>query len=312
MTFTVSINPSFHCNFRCSHCYLSKDQLSDRTRLDLDLLKIQLNEISNSFEISHIDLYGGEIGILPIEYLLKLDSILRKYTDSINVITNLRIINPYFLKKDVSISVSYDFEFRQDSLIVFDNIQKLNKPVSVLTLAIPEILHKDPIEMISFLNLSTNIQSWEIKKYSSNFSNDLNIPQLKFEAFIELLLSKINLMNYKFINKEQIESCLNSTYISNSSNHIYITPKNTFAVLDFANNLEFFNELASFDQYKKWVLKEQELISNNVYCKACKYYDKINKVSRCYTEHVRVPVKDPNVFSCDGSLKLLSKLEQSF
>ena len=65
---TVSINPSYFCNFRCNFCYLTPEQLGDQKRISLVDLDKRLNQISEYREIDWIDLYGGEIGALKKNY----------------------------------------------------------------------------------------------------------------------------------------------------------------------------------------------------------------------------------------------------
>ena len=59
----ISINPWYYCNFKCDFCYLTKEQLDDKTLLDLRVLEKKLDEILLVEEIHGIDLYGGEIGL---------------------------------------------------------------------------------------------------------------------------------------------------------------------------------------------------------------------------------------------------------
>ena len=68
--FSVSINPTYFCNFNCDFCYLSKEQLRDRTTTQIDVIMDRLAEID--IPISHVDLYGGEIGLLQDSYLNEL------------------------------------------------------------------------------------------------------------------------------------------------------------------------------------------------------------------------------------------------
>lgn len=56
---TVSINPSYFCNFSCDFCYLTPEQLKDQKRISLVDLDKRLNQISEHREIDWIDLYGG-------------------------------------------------------------------------------------------------------------------------------------------------------------------------------------------------------------------------------------------------------------
>ncbi len=56
----ISINPWYYCNFDCDFCYLTKDQLNDKTLLPLDILSKRLAEITTHSKIDMVDLYGGE------------------------------------------------------------------------------------------------------------------------------------------------------------------------------------------------------------------------------------------------------------
>ena len=61
---TVSINPSYFCNFRCNFCYLTPEQLGDQKRISMIDLNNRLQEITLKRNITWVDLYGGEIGAL--------------------------------------------------------------------------------------------------------------------------------------------------------------------------------------------------------------------------------------------------------
>ena len=67
MSMNVSINPSYFCNFNCSFCYLTKEQLADTKKIPLAKLDKLLGQIP---DISYVDLYGGEIGALKKRLLL--------------------------------------------------------------------------------------------------------------------------------------------------------------------------------------------------------------------------------------------------
>ena len=87
MSMNLSINPTYYCNFRCDFCYLTPEQLGDRQQINLAVLDQRLSEIP---KINHIDLYGGEIGLLKPDYFYAMKDIIRKYyDDEININTNL-------------------------------------------------------------------------------------------------------------------------------------------------------------------------------------------------------------------------------
>ena len=124
--FSVSINPTYFCNFNCDFCYLSKEQLRDKQTASIETIMKRLSEIDET--ITHIDLYGGEIGLLPDEYLNNLiDRIFEEYFVSISIITNLSAIREVFLRPDIDLSVSYDFDAREKEQIVFNNMLKLKQ-----------------------------------------------------------------------------------------------------------------------------------------------------------------------------------------
>lgn len=304
MSFVVSINLSHFCNLRCPWCYLSKEHLSNKNLLPIDKIKECLEDISREYCISQIDLYGGEVGLLNISYLLQLDRLLQNYTNKINVITNLTKINPYFLLPHVSLSVSYDFQYRQLFKKVFSNIKSLNKNISILTLGIPQILKEDPLILINKLNELPNVVSWEIKKYSPTVGKDIHASNIEYESFINSLLELKDKMKFEFINEHLIYNSKSLQYSSLSNNHLYINPDGKICVLDFDTyNNEYFKELKSLKEYDTWCINEKLKVDNNRYCNNCKYK------YHCLTEHIRVPNKDPNVYSCDGNFKLLENVK---
>jgi MoaA/NifB/PqqE/SkfB family radical SAM enzyme len=130
---TVSINPTYLCNFRCEFCYLTSSHLLDKKKLSKDVLEQRLIDIQkNGYKIDHVDLYGGEIGLLPLSYLEEMDDLLKDDGNpSINIISNLSLINPYFLKEHVELSVSFDFEHRQEHEKVLQNIIGLPRDISI-------------------------------------------------------------------------------------------------------------------------------------------------------------------------------------
>jgi MoaA/NifB/PqqE/SkfB family radical SAM enzyme len=140
----LSINPWYYCNFRCKFCYLTEEQLSDKKLLELDRLNEILSEISQQENIDKVDLYGGELGLLPKEYWNDLVTLLNVYgIDDISLITNLSMINDITLDDRVYTTVSYDFKAREDSERVFKNMALLNRPFSILVLASPEVMEQD-------------------------------------------------------------------------------------------------------------------------------------------------------------------------
>ncbi len=293
--FTVSINPTYFCNFSCDFCYLTPEQLADQNKIDLDKLDNLLADIPS---IDYIDLYGGEIGALKKDYFYGLKDTIRKYySDEINIITNYSMLHEGFYEDDVYLSVSYDFEAREKNDKVYFNMLQSPVPIAVLILASPRVIEMDVDNMIQQLNICSSIESVEIKPYSINQANAHNVTHKQFEDFVIRWLQSSVPKKFDFVNEANIQRSLQKQYNAFSDNHIYITPNGKYGVLEFdKNDKEYFLELDNWDDYIAWTKKEK---SDNVsdICKSCKYF------GTCLTEHYRY-VKDLDN-SCNGYKRLL-------
>ena len=299
----LSINPWYYCNFRCKFCYLTEQQLSDKKLLELDRLNEILSEISQQENIDKVDLYGGELGLLPKEYWNDLVTLLNVYgIDDISLITNLSMVNDITLDDRVYTTVSYDFEAREDSERVFKNMALLNRPFSILVLASPEVMEQDVDEMITMFNMLENLVSVEIKPYSSNQANQFNVPYTLYEDFVKKWLLHPN-KNFEFVNESLLGSVLNKTRSSFSDDHVYITPEGKYGVLEFdLNDNEFFLEYDTLEEYWQWCDKEKHRVGLNKYCSSCEYY------GNCLSEHLR-EVKSLDE-SCNGFKHLIDWYKQ--
>lgn len=296
--FSVSINPTYFCNFNCDFCYLSKEQLKDRKTATLGTIMKRLEEID--VPITHVDLYGGEIGLLPDEYLNKLiDDIKAEYGCSISIITNLSAIRDVFLRPDIDLSVSYDFNAREKEQTVFTNMLKLERKFSILTLASEKVISNDVSYMISALNSLTNLIAVEIKPFSSTTHRQQKVTDIEFEEFIKKWIDNPIEKNWQFINQDKIEECLDGNYNAFSDDHVYVTPSGRFAVLDFdILGNEKFTELSSFNEYRAWADREKDRGVSDI-CRSCKYF------GGCLTEHYKWVGVDPKIDSCNGYFNLL-------
>ena len=151
----VSFNPLTLCNFRCSFCYLTEEQLRSQRYCPANVYESRLKEIPEPIEM--VDIYGGEIGLLPAPELDRLIDISLHYSEQpVNLITNLSKIHPSFLRDDIELSVSFDFNCREKSHQVLDNILMLERPIHILMLASDGLIHQDVEHMISFFNTIAN------------------------------------------------------------------------------------------------------------------------------------------------------------
>jgi sulfatase maturation enzyme AslB (radical SAM superfamily) len=302
---TLSINPWYYCNFSCEFCYLTKEQLADTKLLSLDTLNQRLAEISSQDTIEMVDLYGGELGILPEDYWNNLIDLLHTYNIyDINLITNLSMINKITKDERVYVSVSYDFTAREDYERVWRNMALLERPFSVLMLASPNLINKDVDEMVAMFNSLNNLVSVEIKPYSSNQANQLNVNYTEFEEFVKLWLINKN-KKFSLTNELLIHSVIDKQRSSFSDDHVYITPSGKYGVLEFdLNDNEFFLEYETLDEYFKWCEKEKNKVSKNKFCSGCNYF------GHCLSEHLRDVKSLDN--SCNGFKHLIDWYKNEF
>jgi sulfatase maturation enzyme AslB (radical SAM superfamily) len=293
---TVSINPSYFCNFRCDFCYLTEQQLADTNKIDLDKLDSLLAQIP---EIGHIDLYGGEIGALKKDYFYAMRDVIRKhYQGKINVITNFSMLHEGFYEDDFYLSVSYDWSAREKYDRVYQNMLMSPVPIAVLVLASPEVLKMNVDELIESMNLCSSVESVEIKPYSINQANCYNVSHADYEEFVKKWIASSIPKQFEFINEYYIEDVINKQRNAFSDDHVYITPNGNFGVLEFdLNDKEYFLGLDSFNDYIKWTEKEKQANVSNI-CRTCEYF------GGCLTEHYRY-VKDLDN-SCNGYYNLIN------
>lgn len=298
----LSINPFYYCNFRCSFCYLTEAQLSDKRVLPIPALTGLLNEVSAVWPIEHVDIYGGEVTLLPKAYFLELKEILiAQGVESVNINTNLSFINEIVQDPFFSLSVSYDFNAREKHEIVFNNMLMLARPFSVLTLASRELLDTvTPDEYVMSMNMLGNLHSAEIKPYSTNQANNAVVSFKEFEDFVWAVICHPK-RNFAFQNEANLNAVLEDpTKNSFSDDHIYITPNGKLAVLEFdQDDREFFLELDDIAAYQRWCSLERERVSKNAFCSQCDYF------GRCLSEHLR-DIKTAED-SCSGFKGLILK-----
>ena len=298
---TLSVNPVYYCNFSCSFCYLTPEQLRDKQLLDLGRFRELLEQVVESYEVTHVDIYGGEVLLLPHEYLMELKAILHDYSiDDIVLISNLSLVNEAALDEDFELGISYDFTAREKSELVFNNILSLPRWFNVLTLASRKFLDEvTPDEFVQTMNMLTRVNSVEIKPYSENQANQDRVSYKEFEEFVWAVTTHPDRRFY-FENEALMIKSVEGTRNAYSDDHLYITPYGQFAVLDFdLNDREYFQTLSSVEEYRAWCDKEKKRVEANQFCSACEFK------GRCLSEHLREVKSLEN--SCNGFHGLLTR-----
>ena len=300
----LSINPTYYCNLRCSFCYLTPEQLGDKRRLDLEDLEARIDEVQTAgYVITHVDLYGGEVSLLPPEYVHEIKTLLysRGITDIV-LNSNLTAVNEITLDESFELSVSYDFKAREMHERVFANMLSLPRWFDVLILASRELIDNVSVdEIVQHFNLLNNVRAVEVKPYSENQANSQGV---RFDEFEELVYQIANHpeRQFYFENVSQIGYALEGTRNAYSDDHLYITPAGHFAVLEFdLNDREFFLPIRDITHYEQWCAAEKIRVGKNSFCNACEFK------GNCLSEHLR-NVKSLE-HSCNGFHNLLKRCQ---
>lgn len=301
----VSINPTYLCNFRCSFCYLTKEQLADQYKMDLSLLGSRLKEVSDHKSIEGVDLYGGEITYLQESYVNDLlEEVGKFYQGPINIITNLSSVGSYLFRPDIEVVISWDYRCREQWQEVYNEMKNFPKSYRILMLASKCLVKQNVDQICSHLNQLDQLESVEIKPYSSNQANDHDVSDKDYENFVKKMITNKN-RNFDLDNIPLIEDSINGTNNSFSDDHVFLNPKGNFSVLEFDNNdREFFTEFDSFTKYLDWTKIEKERAYLNGYCSICPYF------GSCLSEHLR-EVKDITK-SCNGYKHLLDWYAENY
>lgn len=289
----VSINPLYKCNFECDFCYLSIEERKTKHVNPITNIVEHLDEISNTTSISHIDLYGGEISLLNDEYMIELIETSLRYTGSVSVVTNLYIVKDWMMDDRIQLSVSFDGSAREKHEQVFNNMFTLERDYNVIGL-VSERFNID--EFISLTNiLGDNCLSVELKPYSnSRFNSNVKL----FDKFDKSVMRLIEESNKEVVNETRLKMSLSGLYSAFSDNHVYITPNNKVATLQFIDGVEYFQDYLSIYSVKK---DYSEIITKE--CKACEYHGK------CITEHYTDTDKPT---SCSGHYNLMKEYEEKY
>lgn len=297
----LSVAPWYFCNFRCDFCYLTEAQLSDRTKLPLNVFAQRLDELLEHVEIGHVDIYGGEVFLLPEDYLLGMKDILHERgIDDIVVVTNLSHVPDLVHDPAFDISVSYDFGAREKADLVLQNIYQLSQKFNILTLASRKFLDTvTPDEYVTTMNSFPHLKGCEIKPYSTNQANNQDVTFKEFEEFVWAVIKHPDRTFY-FENETQVKEAALGVRNAFSDDHLYITPTGDYAVLEFdKDDREYFLTVDGLEGYLNWCAQEYDRVQTNPFCASCPFY------GSCLSEHLREVTTLEN--SCNGFRGLLEK-----
>lgn len=272
----VSVNPTYKCNMNCSFCYLKG--LPVNKILTISKLKKQLKYLNDLSQITGIDLYGGEITILNDKLVREYIDCCLQYVDILSIVINGLKFPDYLKDPRITISVSWDYIYRDRWKEVLSNIKKFynetGKKVSIIITS--KEMYDEPTYILNFLNID-GIENFELKPCMPTKGNGLTSLDLK-----KYLSTCIKWANYKigpqFLNKDKLINLI--PY--DSQDHMFINPD---------GELEDIN----FDGVESFGVTQ---VMSNRRCIVCPYY------RNCFNEH---PYSCPeDSYDCIGFKKYLT------
>ena len=291
----VHVQPIYFCNYNCSYCYLGSLK-KDPTYINLEKLELQLQEIGQRFTIDRVDVFGGEITLLPIDTIVEIIEICKKYSPKVTFVTNLS--NPARASEIASrtgcvyaTSINDERDYTANTL---ENLMYIdNRPNAIIQVATPSLMKKSPKEILDFAE-SLNVEFVGFIQYHPSETNPFTFPghgpkdtpNRDYCNFLKSIIEEYFNGNYKIKieNIFNLEDCLNGKYLPWMDQEIFITPDNKYTGVFYINDndvdpyRERFIEFEDLDDYD--LSCDQEKMNMAHWCGHCEYF------GHCYAEHL--------------------------
>lgn len=290
----LSIIPNYFCNYSCEYCYLgTKRQL--KNVLDLNNLNKRILEIEKEYIINSISVYGGEVSLLPKEYIDKLCHILSNY--DITITTNLsnEWLVDYCLNNNIHIASSLNQERNDyDDLLKKLITKKYKDKIHLSVVVLPSILNSNVDDLLD-LYQKIGCDVYFIQYHPSVYNDLYHISQRDYNEFLKNILIKYHQKHYDFhIENEYIFQDLN--YNPMQESYLFINPNGNYETVDYSNGIEFYTEFLTLKDWQEHCKKEEEWYFKN--CSLCQWYRK------CKAEHL-VSLSYPD---CSGMPDLINNM----
>lgn len=283
---TVSIMPTYMCNNNCYYCYLERSVRETRQApLNRLTLKRRLEEIQRNYNISTVEVYGGDLSLLPPSYLSELINTYSKYIEDKDcahfTMSDVGLALALGIKeRNVNVSINPE---RLDFIVALNTIKKYPRvgAISVVTSRLLEC----PIDYVFkwFTNFRGELTLMPYNNYSPGAIVDYvsNYEYCSFVInFMQYYLNNRDKAKFKLTNITMLQDCIRGIYNPSMRNNIFITPSGDFACVDFDDRgYEYFH---TFNTLDKWASRcSQEDIDRASRCGICENFH------CCMAEHFK-------------------------
>lgn len=277
----IDIITNYFCNFNCEYCFLHHMKSIKQT---IDTVKLcnQLDMISSKYTIGNINIYGGEVSLLPLGYLKEIIEVCNRYA-KVNVITNFtnNECNEFLDGQHVTISTSINEERscnqEVENSLLYTDITNL----SVIQVVTPSLLSKQPKEVLEHLELFKKDVSFLPYSPAKMAKVNYDISNNDFSIFMKGIISEYLSGDYSFriSNINQLNDVIQGKYNPRMQSILFINPFNEYTGICYDDGFEYFK---TFDKFEEWeVACQHEATEYYKKCKQCEYY------GHCYAEHIK-------------------------
>jgi len=293
----VSIIPLYRCNGNCPYCY-QYDLIQDNTVLNLTNLGQLLNTVSGINRITDISVFGGELSLLHDSYIKELLSMCLKYTDDVNVQTNLtkgsliRIVKDNFPTVKIATSINDERPINSkvvDNLLLLD--PHVRKSISVLTVVTPSVLDRDIDQLMQYY-INLGISDVQFVRYSKSLHSKqtYDVSEKQYSDFISKVLDWE--LQHKTSIVGNFKIWADRKFSAQNDSNVFINPYGEFGIVEFREDYEHFYWNKSINS----VLTKLKINNFNTMCAVCPRYN-----TSCLADHI-----NPN--ECHGLMNISDRL----
>jgi sulfatase maturation enzyme AslB (radical SAM superfamily) len=299
----VDILTNYFCNSDCEYCFLNQLRSSNKI-IDIDILRQQLDDVSVRYSIKNINLYGGEISLLPLSYLKRLIDFCNTYSH-VNVITNFSnpACNDFLKKEKVSVTTSINEERTNNQQTEYSLLLSDIDNLSLIQVVTPSLLSKSAKEVLTHLELFKRDMGFLPYSPAKFARVNYDISNRDFSNFMKDVISEYqtgNFYHFEIFNLEKLDDACADRYNPTMRAILFINPFNKYSCVAYEGSQEYFK---TFDTLEAWEVKcEEEAAAYEKKCGHCKYYKK------CYAEHLKEWSEDDE---CCGMKSLLEWYEEN-
>ena len=303
----IHIMPTYLCNNNCEYCYLGELKHS-KTIIPLQKVINHLQNISKIYRIEYINIYGGEITLLPYSYITALIDISYNYCHQISITSNMKSDNTWKTIKKLQVAypgimftTSINEERTGNDALINKLLIERQQSIGITQVVTPTLLLESPKAILTKASMIG--KSVEFLRYSpgggtANWALGIN----DFEDFMIKILDELHSNEYDIYvkNKEDIEDCLRKTYNPYSNSNLFLEPDGSLSVVSYTDNgNEHFKKVNNFEEVERLTKAEKNM--THIKCDNCPYLD------HCYAEHIKFTERG----GCCGCRRLLNYYEKN-